>query len=206
MVVAYITPPSTSCDRKQACRLCRVLPGRESHLGHSPVGRVYSLRVVRCPPGLGRSETGSLHFLLPHPHPNSFLSCWEMAFQLIPEKQAGGAVVYLRSCSWEKPRSLCQKHDSLSIKCPGGMQIKLARGSNSRLGAFLRMSCSTWLLADSGICSQRLFRIHLKGATCLSCIVAGLCLLYTLFHIVAVEETQRRLCEPRPLVPAQTGQ
>lgn len=145
--------------------------------------------MVRCPPGLGRSEIWSLCFLLPHPH--SFLSCWEMAFQRMPEKQAGGALVYLRSCSWEKPRSLCQKHDSLSILCLGGMRIKVARGSNSRLGAFLRMSCSTWLLADSGICSQRLFCVHLKGATRISCIVAGLYLLYTLLHSVAVEKTQR---------------
>lgn len=154
--------PAECCQAGRVIR-ATVLFGRVTGKGAEP-------QSAKMPPGLGSSETGSCLSLLP---PTPTLSCWEMASQRIPEKRAGGAVVYLRFCSWEKPRSLCQKRDSLSIMCPGGMQIKLARGSNSRLGAFLWRPCSIWLPADSGICSQRRFCAHLRGAICISCIVAG---------------------------------
>lgn len=128
-----------------------------------------------------------LCFLPPQPHP-------------YPQLLGNGVSEHTREASWwgccvleilllgKAPLSLPEAGQSihhvpdLSGLAQGGMQIKVARGSNSRLGALAWGSRSTWLLADSGICSQRPFCIRLRGATCVPCFVAEFYLPYTLSH------------------------
>lgn len=157
-----------------------------------------------------RPAATCLCFLPPHPHPNSQLLGNGVSAHTREASWGGGggeAVVYLRFCSWEKPRSLCQKCDSLSIMCPGGMQIKVARGSHSRLGAFLWRSCAIRLLSRLwNLQPETLLRPSERSHMyvlhcCWVFIYSILCFASALWR----RHTERKVCEPGPLVPAQTG-